>query len=125
MKAQNLMIGNLVNYQSISLGINDPEYVIQNGADIQVHENFNVFNPIPITPEWLERAGFEKERVHLSDGDTWVYSIKSKNDYFEIENHWDGGYLYDGRNQVQIKYIHQLQNLYFALTQKQLEFKKP
>src|SRR6266516_2837844 len=65
-------------------------------------------DPIPITPEWLERCTFKKD-----------FNISR---YFETDN-----YLIDlnqGQDlsgiSVEIKYLHQLQNLYYALTGEEL-----
>ena len=74
--------------------------------------------PIPITEEWLLDFGFEK-----------------KGDYYE---RWSGDLLYsyeDGWGltfgqgmgfsfEIKCDYVHQLQNLYFALTGEELELKK-
>lgn len=73
--------------------------------------------PIPITEEWLVRFGFEKIN-HLTDG------IIYKKDWLRITEHfsmdWRGGYIKNAP-----AYLHQLQNLYFALTGNELEIKPP
>ncbi len=72
--------------------------------------------PIPITPEWLERLGFTKHhRGNLVLG----------MGYFELEFAIKNGWLYLSRNEYEdmlshIKYVHQLQNLYFAITGQEL-----
>jgi hypothetical protein len=109
MKANELRIGNLiffpkgdvhkVNYETIRLlyTTNQPIY----------------HNPIPLTEEWLLKFGFEKY-------DTNKYSInhfyiRKIGDEFETEV---GECLYKT-----IDYVHQLQNLYFALTDEELTMK--
>ncbi|MDV3630452.1 hypothetical protein [Elizabethkingia anophelis] len=73
------------------------------------------FEPIPITDEWLIKLGFEKS--YSSSNCT-----KTTNGY---KLDFAGGevlYL-DSVRLKHIKYVHQLQNLYFALTGKELTIK--
>ena len=66
MKANELRIGNYVRHVFNCLEINEPEYRIENGADILVHENLNCMKPIPLTEEWLVKFGF----IHIKK---WKY----------------------------------------------------
>lgn len=75
--------------------------------------------PIPLTEEWLERFGFNQ----LSD--VWEFWKNSHWDLkqHKLENKW---WLYCCGEEVdciRIDYVHQLQNLYFALTGEELELK--
>ena len=72
---------------------------------------FENLNPIPITEEWLLKFGFEKCEYLKNTWDNGSIIISLKYDIFYYE-------LLNGT--VDIKYIHQLQNLYFALTGKEL-----
>jgi hypothetical protein len=88
--------------------------------------------PIPLTTNWLEKFGFEKNKDKR-----WMrgksryaifyfeyYATGEDNCMWRIEYH-DTDY---GRNEYKdcnqwgdvIKYVHQLQNLYFALTGEEL-----
>lgn len=74
-------------------------------------------NPIPITPEILEKCGFEYWTLDHDCTDPndayWVHK-KMK---FAINNiKWTVQKL-----DVKLSYLHQLQNLYFALTGEELE----
>jgi len=76
-----------------------------------------ILQPIPLTKEWLLKLGFKQK----NDIEFYEY-IK---DYFIVENEytdkgvWD--FVTDDNGMiVEIKYVHQLQNLYFALTEKEL-----
>tara|TARA_R110000772_G_scaffold99393_1_gene199295 strand:+ start:42 stop:404 length:363 start_codon:yes stop_codon:yes gene_type:complete len=69
------------------------------------------FRPIPLTEEWLVKFGFEK----LEGWDDMYYF---KIGYFQIYEYNVSGYEYDDFN---IKHVHQLQNLYFALTGEELK----
>ena len=75
-------------------------------------------SPIPLTPEILEKAGFEK---------------KYDGDYFTLPDElckggWDKRFIYylpyfnlsTYTGNIQIAHLHQLQNLYFALTGQEL-----
>ena len=74
---------------------------------------FENINPIPITEEWLLKLGFEKHNyIFRKDGFQFTFDKKI------IPIKFYGGAI----KNTNIKYIHQLQNLYFALTQKELEY---
>lgn len=76
-----------------------------------------VLNPIPLTPEWLERMGFEKFGNRYGLGDESIdFGIDQENSFF----YWNQSEIPD----VQLKYVHQLQNLYFALTGEELTIKE-
>lgn len=75
--------------------------------------------PIPITEEWLFKFGYEGRE-----------SISGKNEYFFFENQphqiWKPfNKFLDEQYRFEIKYVHQLQNLYFALTGKELNNQTP
>ena len=71
--------------------------------------------PIPLTEEWLERLGFK-----FKEGDdgpnTWA---QRAGDIFVTLSKYHGKFYY----QRQVEYVHQLQNLYFALTGTELVVK--
>ena len=69
--------------------------------------------PIPLTEEWLLKFGFEKNKN--SD----LYFRLNNYEYFIENGIIDNGY--SRMNEISVKYVHQLQNLYFALTGKELE----
>lgn len=76
--------------------------------------------PIPLTEEWLRNFGFlaDGDGIFDKDGFTFIVdwqsvSLNSTYDYTGIQ-----------LDENEIKYVHQLQNLYFALTGKELELKE-
>ena len=71
--------------------------------------------PIPLTEEWLLKFGFEKGSDII--GDCFYIELKN-NDDFVIHIEDDNTFLFD--DNLEIKHVHQLQNIYFALTQKEL-----
>lgn len=78
---------------------------------------FNELKPIPLTEEWLLKFGFEIDKTYVSEQNPYLDHIKNEvrisMPYFSFE-YGDGAFN-------ELKYVHQLQNLYFALTGKELE----
>lgn len=76
--------------------------------------------PIPITEEWLRKFGFEYEKQTVGGYERW--EIKSpkggKIKFLDKKFTWDAG-----EYSTYILYVHELQNIYFALTGKELELK--
>lgn len=91
--------------------------------------------PISLTPEWLERFGFKKQRIGRSD---WLYDCLKKEgiEYPNSVGLWydtDGDLYYTASppgeyaiesSQVQVRWVHQLQNLVYALTGEELTVKE-
>ena len=77
--------------------------------------------PIPLTEEILLKCGFEKGYI--------MYFIRICETRCYLRPSYRGGYYYgicpyiELRDCKTIQYLHQLQNLYFALTGKELEIK--
>ena len=81
-------------------------------------EQFNLsYRPIPLTPEVLENCGFEKVGGYYSKSPIIFHEY-----YIEIEAN-DTSYRGSIVPLYNCKYLHQLQNLYFALTVEELEYK--
>lgn len=78
--------------------------------------------PIKLTPEWLVNFGFEKIDYHR-------FKIKpSKFEWYYTYSTHDNAFRFYVEDTIVclnvIFYVHQLQNLYFALTGNELELKK-
>ena len=71
------------------------------------------FRPIPLTEELLLRLGLKKMLETEYTLNTYEFAG------FKLWIH-KGKFLFDSR--IEINYVHQLQNLYFALTGKELEW---
>ena len=107
MKANELRIGNWVNNFEVDLQLTSKDIY-----HLDVYVGRVIANPIPITPEWLERFGFVSKHNNLFIlGKIELRYYRGRSDV-----------LVRGIN-VSYKYIHQLQNLYFALTGEELEIK--
>jgi hypothetical protein len=74
------------------------------------------FQPIPLTPEWLERFGFQSDNFTDEDRTPFM-RIDDACGSFILDDEF---ILMDIDTRVQIKHVHQLQNLYFALTLQEL-----
>ena len=120
-EAKELRIGNLVNYIYSELDfslISGLTYEVPQLDEITCFQPlYDELQPIPITEEWLLRFGFEPFYINgkLTHYRIGLYFIKFDGEdfYFEL-----------GKGMIiEVKHIHQLQNIYFALTQKELELK--
>ncbi len=88
-------------------------------------ERASSIKPIPLTPEWLLKSSLKRQE----NPDTIYRDDDIGGLYFQLTN--EGMYLVDWDEEVYayceigqpMKYVHQLQNLYFALAGKELEFK--
>jgi hypothetical protein len=74
------------------------------------------YKALPLTEEWLIKFGFKKNSDNGDlKGNDCYYTHKNFKRCISLPN-----FIYDG---IKIKYVHQLQNLYFALTGEELEVK--
>lgn len=83
---------------------------------------------IPLTEDWLRRFRFEQ---HPRQTERWFWNVNGWHMIYDEEaENWDvcpfvaveGPQLTIGKS---IKYVHQLQNLFFALTGTELELQPP
>ena len=114
MKATELRIGNLVkrsrhsNWQErhwgeeIEVGYNEM-YLCS------LQETTDWYEPIPLTEKWLLKFGFK----HIKTNNC-IYWFLNNVDVWEL----NGGFAND--LDLPIQHVHQLQNLYYALTNKEL-----
>ena len=120
MKSTELRIGNYVTHQIHDIGT--VEYI--GDAEILYTRNFNSIpikdvQPIPLTKEWLLSFGFEKP-AHSWCGDKFHLSTWDKYpDCWCVALNKNSGILVD-----KLKHVHQLQNLYHALTNEELKIKE-
>lgn len=77
--------------------------------------------PIPLTDEWLLRFGFEKISTYEYSLDKINYPFNYKDGKVNITPGGIGDDTYG--IDIPCKYVHQLQNLYFALTGEELIYK--
>jgi len=78
------------------------------------------YQPIPLTEEWLFKFGFETNYPKVKDK---FYSL---NRFMINSFNFGNGFRLNTGGAIEynsIKYVHHLQNLYFALTSLELEIK--
>jgi hypothetical protein len=125
MKASELRIGN---YIKLMYNYEDFETLQVTLVDISDIEKKNGdFEPIPLTEEWLYKFGFVD--IDKRDHDYNTYTDSNHDYYLQSDvRRKDGKYTIldnsfdDLRDftMVDISYVHQLQNMYFALTGEEL-----
>ena len=127
-KATELRIGNLYYSQAINNTSSGVEFVdtvtSANSTTIRDAEHYGkdwAGRPIYLTEEWLIKFGFGK---HSRENSTIInYSIVKDNwDYFTVFAIDIKKGLGFAGCKYKVKYVHQLQNLYFALTGEELTF---
>ena len=113
MKANEFRLGNLIYYhiedsmderkewdEISSIDYDDIRCFVQ-------YEDNSEYKPIPLTEEWLLKFGFEQMDLHRFNHEISILNT-DRGMYFQT---------------IRIDYVHQLQNLYFALTGNELELK--
>lgn len=108
MKASELRIGNLI-YRAghlAEVGFETLKLCTQRNAQFN-----RDFSAIPLTEDWMERFGFEEGRLPINDDASFIVqqggtlSLAMEDDIFYLRH---------------IESVHQLQNLFHALTGKEL-----
>lgn len=112
MEARELRIGNLV-------WLSDKQKVweILDGHEIDKCDESPFSQPIPLTEEWLLKLGFEKD-THTHKW-SLPFNLQKVECSFEIDNKFTR-YFQPDFMATDIIYVHQLQNLYYALTGQEL-----
>lgn len=107
-----LRIGNYLNIDGLAAPIGAGWFCASDrGHTLPKHE------PIPLTPEWLERMGFIENSIKdYCLGGICVFPYHGEGEWFAR--------IGMGEEGTPLRYAHQLQNLYFALTGKELEIKE-
>lgn len=120
MKENELRIGNYI--LSVDKKVGSVISLAKEGVGIMItellfsYEFYEKVRPIPLTEEWLLKFGFVK--LDTSD----IFYILGYNMQLKVSEclnmvAWHNLMLHD----VKIEYVHQLQNLYFALTGEELK----
>lgn len=82
-------------------------------------------SPIPLTEEWLVDFGFiDKYKSCNKDWSIYGFTINQQSDEDDDGNKIPQEQIFYYQYQYGIKYVHQLQNLYFALIGKELIIKQ-
>jgi hypothetical protein len=115
--AKDLRIGNKI-YLELGLpGLNVHEVMPQDIADIA---NGRItpasIEGIRLSEEWLNKCGFDKGQLKHKDPQFWL-EVDVKSGIIEIGDvqQWEHSWI-----EISVQYLHQLQNLYYALTGEEL-----
>ena len=104
MNVTELRVGNYVNFGIV----NEPIEVLSINPNSTTIE---MASPIPLTEDWLLKFGFDKcgidDEIRYYKDEYYIEFMSFKIQEVTICN---------------LKYVHQLQNLYFALTQEELKY---
>lgn len=122
--SKDLRIGNLIlnEYGIVSTIVEITDYDRVAVGNNRVVTDLVNCEPIPLTEEWLLRFGFQKE----FESDVAIFY---ENDFLSINIYKGYNSTFLKRNRLinqqdysinNIKYVHQLQSLYYMLTQREL-----
>lgn len=150
MKVHELRIGNFFTSKIYNPELNNPIWIVSSilpefeeigqvsvmGRQEEKYKSFGYvivkeseLRPIPLTPEWITKLGFIGVFHKLTGEHSHLPSNYNLNGFrIDVE-------YYCGREEVcyyefnlhpitELKYVHQLQNLFFAITGTELKFKK-
>jgi len=136
MKANELRIGNIVNLKDHFVGgkvkvtgIMKDRITAVNSAGTNIDSiNIMYVEPIPISEELLTKIGFSKIPRERCVASGWIPAYTLRKGYSYIDVHlWESGTLIrieDSIRQVSLPktpYLHQLQNAYYMVANKELE----
>ena len=135
MNANELRLGNYVSdkiNRCVSIQeIRQEHYVFTLANESKIKYNINSAKPIPLTEEWLLMFGFiKKDEITFSLDLGGYYGYSRELEFFYEPNEkvcitlreFETNYKEQSQSIFlnNINYVHQLQNLYFALTQEEL-----
>lgn len=117
MKATELRLGNYLNDND------EEDFKVTPEIIMHIHDGGkHNFKPIPITDNWLECFQFEKLCNRSEGYANTVWSHKK----IQMRFHFDDKLLVLKYHMAYfIKYVHELQNLYYALTKEELVLETP
>ena len=123
MEANELRIGNWVQLEIMKPYQIEPHHFLLNEDGYSDCLDLSI--PIPLTEDWLIKFGFKKkkEAFHIDLDAGWSYLCLASDFSLCIygsPHHYENGFYPCFQRDV-IKYVHQLQNIYFALTGQELE----
>ena len=121
MKASELRMGNWIYFEKDIIKINNLNLKsIGWGNNNFAPVSLGGFKPIKLTEEWLVKFGFEKmNRTIYNSPNSKIFSLNG----FFIKHYkrLDIDYYECKIGYVKLEYVHQLQNLIFALTNTELQ----
>ena len=119
MKANELRIGNYIFFDNEKIKVigiihNCIYWYSENGSPCHALLIGGEFRPIPIKGEWLLKLGFK------TNDNIWFKKISKNEIVIEISS--SGLFAIDNMSTIRcINHIHEIQNLYFAITGEELK----
>ena len=122
MEAKDLRIGSWVRIDSLTDGSTTEVEAYVFHIDEMIWTTKYKYSPIPLTEEWLVKFGFEEDSCNyykiIENQEAVLYIDK-------LDMTFAYGYPYEcSGGDLKLKHVHQLQNLYHALTGEELTIKK-
>jgi hypothetical protein len=132
MKAKKFRIGNWI----IDYEVEPEETIYYQVEEIQILSNDKALNqtlgvtyrngscwafdiePVPLTEEWLLKCGYVFTNIYQG------FNQYRNGSVLELSITPNGFELFFNYKWIKIKYVHQLQNLYFLLTENELEYER-
>lgn len=116
MEANELRIGNYIQKNGLKATVEiingEVDEIYYLGDDFYYSDSIDDLRPIPLNEEWLLNFGFE------------MYEFDNKANQFRLKDRlivYREGCLHDYGTSVKLEFVHQLQNLYFFLTNTELQ----
>jgi len=118
LSSRELRIGNWVHnpVQNINFQVGGSTIAIEHSREL-ILKDHKGFEPIPLTEEWLLKFGFNKKGFDMK-----LKGFKLTASTRIIKEDRLGAFHYKGTGSIGT--VHQLQNLYFALTNEELTIKQ-
>ena len=117
LKPEDVRIGNYVKYKDRGCKVIAIYSDVFTAATLDedtatIWESDDGLEPVPLDENWLARMPGCNKASKNSEYGGWLLSLKYGNNAIRIHNNeWD-----NGLNKVELKWVHQLQNLYKVLT---------
>lgn len=135
MEAKDLRIGNYVHgvvreeHMAITGIVFDEDYERYSLDTEYYNDLLTAFTPIPLTEQWLEDFGFRTEKrdgykfFRVLEGESQWYNLSKCLPNLKSNKDWDFYVMNDEDVWVfrKIQYVHQLQNLFYALSGQELQ----
>jgi hypothetical protein len=109
MKASDLRVGNWVSKHG-------EYYQITSATIVSLERGESDAEPIPLTEEWLLKFGFEKRGIYYHFPKHDIFKLEQ----YKLKNAYWLRYYTESIDCVRINSVHELQNLYHALTGEEL-----
>lgn len=121
MKSSELRVNN---YVVKDLSIDDLEEIIVKPYDLLSNDVLENLFPIKLTKEWLLVFGFVQDKIDKSfvlNSFSIFLDKRIKDNIYLKSIDGFGNFTWNAASGLKVQYVHQLQNLYFALTNEELK----